>query len=124
MNVYDEQVDCGIALLNQYFGHADWLKKIDPDALDMREWSCCSGGQVFGDFSDALDALFPEIDEDEIYFGTPEWDVIAKYGFGIDNPSDDEDERDDQWAKLTECWREKLAQLAEKTNEALATEKR
>ena len=40
-------------------GPADWRDRINLDTLDVHSLSDCVLGQVFGDYGEGMDALFP-----------------------------------------------------------------
>ena len=56
--MFEEQVSKGIEVLNR--NRPNWRDKIDIEALDTNDWRDCVLGQVFGSYSDGMDALLPE----------------------------------------------------------------
>jgi len=58
MNHFDIKVQAGIALLDTY-GPTDWRERINLDTLDLHSLTDCVLGQVYGDYADGMDSLFP-----------------------------------------------------------------
>ncbi len=63
MNKYTLAVERGIEFLNENV--PDWYKVIELESLDLLDGKACILGQLYGDYYDALDDLFPN-DDDEV----------------------------------------------------------
>lgn len=60
MNKYTSRVEKGIEFLNEEV--PDWHKAIELESLDLLDCEVCILGQLFKNYYDALECLFPDDD--------------------------------------------------------------
>lgn len=89
----------GFCAITRHFGDVSWARKVSIQSLDMRNIFECTGGQVFGSYTTALEVLFGNA-----------YDKGVTHGLSLSGAiGDDRDwwptvDRDDAWNLLTEHW--------------------
>ena len=88
-------VENGIGVLNEYHGGEEWVREIDLDTLDQYSIETCVVSQQFGCYSDGVNELLGDehVIEDEY-----------DHGFDRDGGRDD-------FADLTDRWRERILDI-------------
>lgn len=103
--MYEDEIEQGVALLDDRLGRDVWLKRMNLDELDMGSYLDCTIAQVTGKpYSDGLrDVGLYEFDG-----GAP---TIA-HGFEIvETIGHPADERNARYRELTEAWRGAITAL-------------
>jgi hypothetical protein len=68
----------------------DWAGRIDLDVLDLGDWNYCVFGQLYEDFLDGVEQIGCAVID------------VPKFGFEVTELSDQD--KDEEYAELTEEW--------------------
>lgn len=100
MGKYDEQIQTGMALLDEKA--PGWERRIDLDHLHLGDCMTCVLGYVFGSFHAGLGTLRTEIYRREV------WRPAEDFGFNVSNGSPG------RYGALTRAWKRAIrARLAD-----------
>jgi len=97
MRYENEAVNNGIELLNEYFGSTSWVNDVDVDRINQYSLTDCVITQLFGGYSDGIDILLSDIDEDS--------QVDVQYDHGFD--------WDGSFSRLDDEWKLRIQDLQE-----------
>lgn len=91
-----QRIQCGIKKLVEH--DPEWVKKVDPNTLDMSNETDCVLGQIYGDLMIGMEVLGLK------WAG---WLEVVQYGFGTMRKEDHLYISSD----LTQAWKEELKKL-------------